>query len=197
MSYVNATGKEETFIVYSHGRTASTLITANINHYCNINRPWINEVWAVHNPKFIHSNSFIPLTDHTTCILSRRFDLIESVLSHIVLNRTYEPALYSNKHVDKFTVNLNTFKQIFQSYHEFYDRIDLTQYEKVITMWYGPVINDPMYLFSKLGIVRKTDLTLVGKSPYNYYTLIENIDEILNYVQEMRTSVLTTGDIYK
>jgi hypothetical protein len=114
-----------------------------------------------------------------------------------MLGRTGEPTLYSDKHVNKFTINLNTFKQIFHSYHEFYNRIDLTQYEKIITMWYGPVINNPMYLFSKLGIDRETDLTLSGKSPYNYYTLIENIDEILNYVQEMRTSVLTTGDIYK
>ena len=164
-----------TFVVFSPGRTGSTLIVNNINR-------WAGQdiAYATHNPNFVHSNEFIPIHENLVCILSKRQNVFRAALSQLVLEHTQEPTFYTGTKNTPFVADVNRFYGLYNQYIIFYNSINVNLYNQVIDINFEDMFNDDSYLFRQIGVDYKTDYSLCQKSPYNYYNLITNIDEIVN-----------------
>ena len=154
------------FVVYSPARTGSSLIVGNLEKYFGVP--------AVHT----HDFAWTPPDDTYTCIISRRAPLIDSVLSVIMAEYTDEYATYTNKEIEPFNVHTGKFTTLYSIHRDFYNSIDRTQFKNVVEIEYDQLMNDPHYLFAQLGINEQTRYDIRQRSPYNYYKLFTNIDEL-------------------
>jgi hypothetical protein len=163
-----------TFVVFSPGRTGSTLITKNINQWAGR-----DIAYATHNPNFVHSDEFIPFHDDLVCILSKRRNVFRAALSQLVLEHTQEPTFYTGTKNTPFVADINRFMGLYNQYTIFYNSINVDMYKQVIDITFEDIFEDDEYLFRQIGIKQKTDYSLCQKSPYDYYNLITNIDDII------------------
>lgn len=152
-------------IVFSPARTGSSLIVGNLNRYFH------TSVTHTHN-------QYEPYHNESTCILSSRENIIDSVLSQVLVEITDEASVYSNKIIVPFVLNPEKFVNSYQLHRDFYGQIDVSQYQRVIEVLYQPLMDDPYYLFRQLGILEQTVYDKTNKSVYNYNTLIINIDQL-------------------
>jgi len=168
----------KTFVVFSPGRTGSTLIVKNINQWAGK-----DVAYAVHNPNFVHSEQFIPLHKDLVCVLSRRDNIFHGALSQLVLEHTQEPTFYTGTKNTPFSADIYRFNGLYNQYLKFYDAIDTSIYSEVIDIVFEDIFADDTYLFRQLGIDNKTDFGVCQKSPYDYYKLIVNIDDVVKYAK--------------
>jgi hypothetical protein len=164
-----------TFVVFSPGRTGSTLVVKNINQWAGR-----DIAYAIHNPQFVHSDEFIPFHKDLVCILSRRKNIFRGALSQLVLEHTQEPTFYTGTKNTPFAVNIDRFYSLYKQYLIFYNTIDTSIYNEVVDIVFEDILEDDNYLFRKIGIDHKTDYSVCQKSPYDYYSLITNIDDVFN-----------------
>ena len=154
------------FVVYSPARTGSSLIAGNLEKHFGVP--------AVHT----HDYAWTPPDDTYTAIISLREPLIDSVLSVIMAEYTDEYATYTDKTIAPFRVHPGKFATLYKIHRDFYGLIDRSRFQHVIEIWYDQLINDPNYLFAKLGIEAKTMYNIRQRSPYRYYDLFTNINQL-------------------
>jgi hypothetical protein len=157
---------QESFVVFSPARTGSSLIVGNLNRYFNT------------SVVQMHDQHWTPPNNNYTCILSKRENIIDSTLSQLLVSLTHEASIYSNKNLDTFVFNPEQFINIYQLQRDFYKEIDVSKYQKVIEIWYEPLMSDSYYLFQQLDIIEQTVYDKTNKSVYNYNNLITNIDQL-------------------
>ncbi|CAB4128185.1 hypothetical protein UFOVP112_11 [uncultured Caudovirales phage] len=156
------------FIIFTPGRTGSTLIIGNLSRYFR---------YAVDIRQEHHSN-YKPASDDFTCILSRRRNTFDAIISQLVVEHTKETSIYSGTKNTPMYGSEETFKNLYFMYNSYYKQIDLSGYRNVIEMYYEDLIEDPYYLFSRFNISERTRYDFCEKSPYNKEELIINFDEL-------------------
>jgi hypothetical protein len=177
-------------VVYTAGRTGSHLIVNNLTNYFKVparnyyDNNYINGVVHCHNPLYI------PPTDDFTCIVSKR----KNKISAIFASQTAEFTHYSDKIIEPFKISIDNFKSSYIHYESVYKLIDISYYNNIIEIYYEDLINDPLHLFSKLNINWSIKY-LTEKSPYNYYKLIENIDELKFCYDTLELTEISIDDI--
>jgi hypothetical protein len=169
--------------VYSPGRTGSTLIVKNLEKYLSkYETPHLPfDVIHTHDPKFV------PPTDDYVCIVSYRESSLDVSCSLYVSDKTGELIQYSGQEIEPFAVDKDEFRKTYFSIKAFYKTIDLSKFNKVIRLWYTPLMTDRTYLFKRLGISvpLSTDYGRSNKSPYDYTHLITNYSELQEYEIEL------------
>jgi hypothetical protein len=153
-------------MILTPGRTGSTLIQNNLRKYFN-------------NVQQSHEPNINPKSDNCICLISRRKNTLNSILSQIIGGKTEEYDRYTGKKIKKFKVEPFDIDTSLRHHTAFYNSIRTEYYNKIIEVYYEDIILDPGHLFSLFGISAMMDYTLCQKSPYNYYDLIENIDELI------------------
>jgi hypothetical protein len=131
----------------------------------------------------------VPPHDDFVCILSRRRDVFASVLSHAVLDITQEPNNYTNKSLAPFAINPDRFHGLYTNHVNFYKNLDLTFFKTKIEIWFEELISDPYYLFRQLGQAGETNYSVIDRSPYNYYELVTNIEQLKQVGQDVRNNI--------
>lgn len=159
----------DVYLIYTPGRTGSTLIVGNLSKY------FTSDVQQIHNP--LYELQYDGNTDYI-CVLSRRHNTFDAILSQLILEKTNEPHIYSNSDVTPFSANIDQFKTLYQIYTTFYSKINLPLFKKVVEVWYEDLVLNPYYLFNQFGVNEKTDYNFSNKSPYDPYKLITNINEL-------------------
>ena len=152
---------KKNFVIFSPGRTGGSLISNNLLDYFKA------------NVNYIHNMQSFDMSD-CTCILSKRKNVIESVFSQLIVNKSNETVDYSDKKIDLFDVEIDQFRSLYNYYNNYYNNIDLRPYSSIITIWFEDLIADPYYLFSNFNIVEKTNYYERLNSPYDYKKIIRN-----------------------
>lgn len=154
------------FVIMTPGRTGSTLIVGNLNRYFGC------------DALQMHHNSYVPPDNTYTCILSRRKNIFDAVISQMVVEHTQETTVYSGTKNTPLYISDRDFIIFYDTYNNFYNGIDLSKYHCVVDVYYEDLISDPYYLFSKFNISEETRYDLCQKSPYNKEQLIVNYKEL-------------------
>ena len=163
------------YIVYSPGRTGTTLICENIRKHFD-NR---KIAYVVHNPQFMHSDSFIPLTDDMVCIRSRRHNVFNYIIRAVISEKISEAKDYTNNHIEPFYVDPKQVINLYFNYRNFYDKIDTSQYSKVVDLFYEDLFKNPCYMFKQMGIEDAfIDYSLCDKAPHDYKNIIKNFNQL-------------------
>jgi hypothetical protein len=118
--------------------------------------------------------------------MSTRQNILQASLSQLVLEQSNEPTEYTNKTMEPFTANITKFSGLVSMYKNFYNTVNISKYKKVVEINFEDIFNDEYYLFRCIDISEKTDLSLCRKSPYDYSTLITNINELKEIFNELR-----------
>jgi hypothetical protein len=190
--YTNQTSKvqstrlkmKRSFIIYGPPRTGATLVRYNIEKFLKF---FSGAPKHTHNVIQTHDPKFRAPHEDCTCLITHRHNVFDSICSQLVAQKTNEYTEYSDKSIEPFTVDVADFIKFHNSFETFYDQIDRTQYKKIIDIWYEDLVNDPYYLFEQFNIVEKTNYNEgegSTKSPYNYYNLIINIDELRDFAHQ-------------
>jgi hypothetical protein len=171
-------------VVYTAGRTGSHLIIRNLfaKYHLKIRSDqesnFTDGIVHTHNPLYRPpSNNFI-------AIVSQRKNLFESILSTELAKVTNEFTDYTNKTIQPYSIDINKFKNCYFYQKSFYRAINRTGFSKVVDVFYEDLISSSDSL-SEFGIT--VDLS-IGKSPYNYYDLITNIDELKDLYNQLESS---------
>lgn len=179
-------------VVYTAGRTGSHLIVDNLcKHYNVLERSDINTNFTdgiVHT----HNPLYNPPAENFIAIISRRRNLFESILSMELTKITNEFTIYTNKEIKPYNIDPVKFKGCYFFQKIFYQIIDRTGFQKVIDVYYEDLISNPNCLLSDFNIT--LDLS-TGKSPYDYYELITNIDELKELYLDLDSKALTQADL--
>ena len=86
-------------VIYSPGRTGSTLIRYNLSHYLS----YFNlQAESTHDPNYVPDGDSI-------CVLSKRLNIFDSALSQLILTSTQEPVIYTSKYIEPFEVSIEQF----------------------------------------------------------------------------------------
>jgi len=102
---------------------------------------------------------------------------------------TQEPNNYTGRTIEPFTIDPNRFHGLYQSHQQFYDKVDTKLYQKIIDIWFEPLMQDPYYLFRTLGYTRTTNYSLVNQSPYNYYQLVTNVNQLKKVAHDVDNGI--------
>jgi hypothetical protein len=157
---------KKSLVIHGFPRTGSSLVRVNLSEYF--------DVFVEHN----HDFSYVPPHTEFTAIVTKRRNLFDCVCSHFVMLRTGEMVTYSGKEYSKFKIDPREFTGLITAYYEFYDKIDLTCYNKVIEIWFEDLVSDPYHLFGKFNLVEKTSYEIIKPSPNRYQNLVTNVDEL-------------------
>lgn len=183
-------------VIYTPGRTGSKLIQRNlIDQFTSLQKTWHDKKPFDSGIVHCHNPLYIPPNKNFTCVISTRRNEFDAMLSMIITKHTKEFANYTNKTVDPFCVSETEFKSMFHYYVCFYELIDRSFFNNIVEIEYESLINDPKYLFSKFDIDKETQYNKIKKSPYDYYSLITNTDELKKLYIEMKSVPLTSDDI--
>lgn len=169
-------------VVYSAGRTGSHLICNNlISSSLKITEyPFIGT-----KPSIIHChNPLYKPPQKTICIISKRRNIFDALMSRAIANITNEHYVYSDNNVPQAPVTI-TAEELHKSYVQyvsFYKLIKLNN-RKIFEIYYEDLIDDPYCLFSHLGIHKKINLLITHKSPYDYKKIIINHNELFEAYQ--------------
>ena len=196
-------------MVFTAGRTGSQLICQNLLRYFNaplhndFDDNFISGVVHTHNPMYM------PPTNDFYCIISRRRNKFNAILSMLIAEKTGEYSEYSNKKINPMSIDTQKFKELWVHYTIIYkiidDRIyrhynlifrvvDHSVFKEPIEIYYEDLIEDPTHLFSLFNVNHKIEL-LTPKSPGDYYNLIDNIDELENLYHQLEQTPLTLDRI--
>jgi hypothetical protein len=183
-------------VIYTPGRTGSKLIERNlIDHFSSLHRSWQNKKLFDSGIVHCHNPLYVPPNKNFICIISTRRNEFDAILSMITTKQTKEFATYTNKTIEPFEVSETEFKSMFYYYTCFYEIINRSFFDSVVEMEYESLISNPKYLFSKLGIDQVTNYKKIKKSPYDYHSLITNVNELKKLYLEMKSTPLTQEDI--
>lgn len=190
-------------IVYSPGRTGSTLITQNLAtkfklqiYGAELNRNYSNlpnnTIISTHNPLFSIKENI----EKNTAVISYRSNLFNTIISKLISDYTKEYNSYTNKEVS-VSITEEQFCNMYYFCKCFYKLIDLTKFSTVIYVEFEELIKNPFYLFSKFGI---EGIITYGtqKSPHKHSS-ISNIDycKILFNQLEQKTDLTNVTAIVK
>ena len=179
-------------VVYTAGRTGSHLLIKNLcKHYDVAIRSdrginFTDGIVHTHNPLYT------PPTKNFTAIISRRHNLFESILSMELTKLTNEFVAYTNKKITPYLIDIENFKNCYFFQKAFYRAIDCSAYRKVVDIYYEDLISDLDCLWPEFNI--KLDISN-GKSPYNYYDIITNVDELKEVYQQLEQVDITEEEI--
>lgn len=177
-------------VVYSPGRTGSLLIAENLCHQFNV--PFRQDLLESHiclicqnniidiDGAVIHTHNphYIPPFDDGICVLSKRGDKFDNILSLIVAEHTKQRTVYENVNIEPFIVTEDMFKLQYWFVTNFFKHINTGKFKQVIEIKFEELMSKPSYLFTQFGIFDQTNYSLIDKSPYNNHMLIKNLKEI-------------------
>ena len=164
---------QKSLVVHGFPRTGSSLVRANLSEYFN--------VFVEQNHDFL----YVPSHTEFTAIVTKRKNLFDCLCSHFVMLHTGEMITYSGEKHSKFEIDTVEFTKLFFGYYGFYDKINLTCYNRVIEIWFEDLILDPYYLFGKFNLVEKTSYEIIQPSPNRYENLVTNVDELQECYQSL------------
>jgi CTP:phosphocholine cytidylyltransferase-like protein len=180
-------------VVYTTGRTGSQLIVNNICQHYGVKSWSYRDTEFTHGVVHSHSPVYVPPSDNFIAILSKRRNLFNSILSTIIAKHTNEFTIYTNKEIISFTVDINEFKNCYFFQKAFYHAVDLSKFNKVVEVYYEDLISDSDCLLTDFSI--KLDNSLSSKSPYNYYDIVTNIDELKDVFDLLEKTPLSDSEI--
>jgi len=132
-----------------------------------------------------HGRAFVPPHSDFVNIMSRREDIFAAALSHAFMEITKEPNHYTGRWTEPVSIEPDIFARLYCNQTQFYDRIDQGLFKDNITIWFDRLVSDEYYLFSQLGLHKKTDYSLIDRSPYDYRRLIRNMQELEQVAQDV------------
>ena len=160
------------FVINAFPRTGSTLVRDNLSSYFG--------VFVEHT----HDRLYRPPGDDFTAVVTRRRNVFDCICSHFVMLHTGEMNIYSGREFNQFDIDLRQFKNFVQAHTDYYKKLDLSCYQKVVEIWFEDLISDPWYLFGQFNIVEKTVYGM-QKSPNRYQQLVKNINEVYTCYQSL------------
>lgn len=180
----------EPVVVFTTGRTGSTLICKNLSEH--FNEPMSMERDRSHTG-IVHSHDpfWPPPSSNYVCVLSKRRDVFAQILSMIIGQRTNEFTDYTKKSIEPFEVDETEFESNYWFIKCFYQTIDVFQFKKTIEIYYEDLVSDPDYLFRKFGISRLTNYGVSKKSPYWSHDMILNMRELGLLFKQLEQQSLT------
>jgi hypothetical protein len=149
----------KSFVIYDFVGSVDNPVTQNINDYFKIN------VKITRDPDYVPDHE-----DYTCIIIQRKIDL-QSICDFF-------------KYEKNGTIDPRDFRLFYREFSNFYNRIDLSHYKKVIKIDYDQFVTDPYYLFDLFNIVEQTDYKNI-KPTIDHSKKIKNYDElatIYNYL---------------
>lgn len=171
-------------VIFTPGRTGSHIIIENLSKkFCSSN------LIHMHNP--LHE----PINNNFIGILSRRHNIFEALLSTAVASVTNEFKFYSNKKIDPFVFPINKFKNHYLFHKAFYELVNKSYFKETVDIYYEDMLTDPKYLFKLFGIDQSLLDTDLKKSPYNYYELILNVNELNDLYNELTQTGISDSEI--
>lgn len=196
-------------VIITAGRTGSQLICSNLVDYFNVE--YHNDFNTYFKSGIVHTHNpmYMPPNNNFYCIISRRRNKFNAILSGLITKYTGEISNYSSKKINRIKIDVQSFTdaylhynvtykliedRIYKHYNIIYRIIDNSIFKETIEVYYEDLIEDPMHLFSLFNIDHKIEpFTL--QSPYNYYELIENVDELNILYYQFEEQPLTVEQI--
>ena len=185
-------------IVYSPGRTGSTLISqAMANKFklpvysTELNRNYLapsDSIIHTHNPLFFTKEN----RENNTVVISYRRNLFDTVISKLISNYTLEYTSYTNKEVS-ISITETEFCNMYYFCKCFYKLIDLSKFDVVIYVEFEELIANPLYLFSKFGEASEMNYN-TQKSSYTH-SVISNIDYCKTLFSQLEQNIDITDII--
>jgi len=166
-------------VVYTTGRTGSHLICMNLSSYfqvpfySNQNSTITGGVVHSHDPLWVPSSS-----SDFICILSKRKNIFDGIMSTLVGSISKEWIIYSNKSINPVVIDELDFTHCYWFMRAYYNAIDTSQFKKTIEIYQEDMLADPKYLFSLFDIDYDTQYELTKKSPYKYSDIVLNFSEL-------------------
>jgi hypothetical protein len=156
------------FVVYSPGRTGSTLITRELNSYFKI---WyvgtLSTRTAVDVPLVTTHNPLFQVRDpeNYIAIISKRRSLFNTIISKIIADYTKEYTEYTKKDISSINISSKKFTEMYHFCKLFYMVLDTSKFKQTVVIDIEDLLADSKFLFAQLGIdhnmIYKTE-----KSPY-------------------------------
>lgn len=180
-------------VVYTTGRTGSNLITRNLATYFKVPHYNDNDISTDvdHGVVHCHNPLWFPSNNNFVCILSKRRNLFDAIMSILLGKTSNEFSTYTNKLIVPTTVSQLDFTNCYWFMKSFYASIDTSSFKQVLDIYYEDLIDNPSYLFSLLNIDSKTSYNLSEKSPYRYKDLILNVDLLRILFADLEKLTLT------
>ena len=185
--------KKFSAVVYTAGRSGSHIIVQNLCRHYNVVSHAYADRGVVDGVVHSHNPLYEPPTDDFIAIISHRRNIFESILSTELAKVTNEFTQYTNKEISPYAIDITKFKDCYFYQKAFYQTINRTNYRKTVEVDYEDLISDPNCLLADFGV--KIDLSLSYKSPYDYYNLITNINELQEIFQELEQKPITSEEI--
>jgi len=177
-------------VVYTTGRTGSSLICRNLSQYFKI--PMSYEQYQLHTDiVHCHNPLWTPSDNNSICVLSKRRDTFSLIMSTLVGKQSNEFVDYSGKHIPMFAVSESEFTGCFWFVRCFYHAINTNNFSKIIEIYYEDLMSDPKHLFSQFDINMCTDYYLSEKAPYRYQQLVSNWSELQMLYHELNQQPVT------
>lgn len=180
----------EPVVVFTTGRTGSTLICQNLSGH--FGEPMTQERDQSHS-RIVHSHDPLwtaPSHDYI-CVLSKRRDVFAQIISMIISKRTNEFSDYTKKSIEPFEVDETELESSYWFIKCFYQTVDVFQFKKTIEIYYEDLVSDPDYLFRKFDISKLTNYGVTKKSPYWSHDMILNMRELKTLFTQLEQQSLT------
>jgi hypothetical protein len=179
-------------VIYTTGRTGSQLIGHNLSSYFQSSYYDGRSFNADHGVVHCHNPLWIPPNDNFICIISKRKNLFNAILSSLFGNISKEYVAYTNKNFEPLTISEFDFIRCYWFMKTFYKAIDTSYYKQIVEIYYEDIIDNPKHLFSCFNIDRNTEYNLSKKSPYCYSELILNFNELQSLFNDLEKLPVTT-----
>ena len=180
-------------VVYTAGRTGSHLIIRNLCDHYHVNQHFDYDTNIVDGIVHTHNPLYTPPSDNFIAIISRRQNLFDAILSMELTKITNEFIDYSDKKITPYAIDLKKFESCYFYQKAFYQIIDTSKFKKVIDIFYEDLISNPDCLLEEFNF--KFSISLSKKSPYDYYNLITNIDELKKLYQTLEQTTITDDQL--
>lgn len=165
-------------VVYTTGRTGSTLICKNLADHFGVAHGRDRDKKIIDGVVHAHNPLWRPPGPGWWCVLSRRRDLFTAVMSTMIGRMTNEFDNYKSHTIDPRSIEIQDFVNTVWFMRCFYQAIDLSKFSHVIDIYYEDLMTDPKHLFKQFGIDKSIDYRLSQRAPYRYQDLIINHDDL-------------------
>lgn len=178
-------------VVYTTGRTGSHLICMNLSSYFQV--PFYSNQNSNITSGVVHSHDplWVPSSSDFICILSKRKNIFNSIISNLVGRVSEEWTNYSNKSIDPVVIDELDFTHCYWFMRAYYNAIDTSKFKKTIEIYQEDLLKDSKYLFSLFDIDCATQYNLTEKSPYKYSDIVLNFLELKTMFGELEKLPLT------
>jgi hypothetical protein len=165
-------------VVYTTGRTGSQLICMNLASYFQV--PFHSNQRSDITSGVVHAHNplWVPSSDNFICVLSKRRNVFNSIISTLVGSISEEWTIYSDKSMNPVVIDELDFTHCYWFMRAYYNAIDTSQFKKTIEIYQEDMLADPKYLFSLFDIDYDTQYELTKKSPYKYSDIVLNFSEL-------------------